>query len=139
MKSPRKLRQSIGTVTARWALFTFVLLTAVVAGIAWIAFENVFGSHVSTDVTQRIVLFGSLFTIAGVLGALLLAQRTARPLMALTARAQALEAGDFDSPFPNGGPEEVRVLSSAMEKMAQSVRASELRIRSVLDNALDAV
>lgn len=129
----------MGTVTARWTVFTFLLLTVVVAGIAWLAFENVFGNHAATDLTQRIILFGSLFTIAGVLGALLLAQRTARPLRALTARAQALETGDFDSPFPYGGPEEVKVLSSAMEKMARSVRAGEMRIRSVLDNALDAV
>ncbi|MDQ3286837.1 MAG: ATP-binding protein [Pseudomonadota bacterium] len=139
MKLPLKPRQSMATVTARWALFTFVLLTGVVAGIAWIAYEDVFCGHPAADLTQRIIQFGSLFTLAGVLGALLLAQRTARPLMALTARAQALETGDFDSPFPKGGPQEVMMLSSAMAKMAQSVRASELRIRSVLDNALDAV
>ncbi|MBA3487918.1 MAG: PAS domain S-box protein [Lysobacter sp.] len=139
MKPRRKLRQSMGTITARWTVFTLLLLTVVVAGIAWIALEDRFAGHAATDLTQRVILFGSLFTVAGVLSALLLARRTAHPLMALTARAQALEAGDFDSPFPYGGPHEVKVLSSAMAKMAQSVRASELRIRSVLDNALDAV
>lgn len=88
---------------------------------------------------NRMLATGSLAMGLAALGALLLARRTSKPLNALTERARMLQAGDFDSPFPAGGASELRLLSTTLARMARSLRASELRARSVIDNALDAV
>ncbi len=52
------------------------------------------------------------------------AQSLGRPLVRLTARARALQAGDFSSPVPMEGPMEVRTFAEAFASMAQSLNVS---------------
>ena len=53
-----------------------------------------------------------------------LARSLAQPIVRLTARARALQAGDFASPVPMDGSLEVRTFAGAFASMAQSLNES---------------
>jgi PAS domain S-box-containing protein len=61
----------------------------------------------------------------------MLAQLVSRPMDRLTVRARSLQAGDFDSPVPIGGPAEVQMFARTFQAMANSLKNS----RSALEES----
>jgi PAS domain S-box-containing protein len=61
----------------------------------------------------------------------MLAQLVSRPLDRLTIRTRSLQAGDFDSPVPIGGPGEVQTFARTFQAMADSLKSS----RSALEES----
>ena len=74
----------------------------------------------------------------------MLAQLVSRPMDRLTVRARSLQAGDFDSPVPIGGPAEVQMFARTFQAMANSLKnsRSELedsneQIKNILESISD--
>jgi signal transduction histidine kinase len=71
--------------------------------------------------------------IAGVL-AVLIARWIARPLQTMALRAQGLAQGRYDTPAPVTGPDEVRALGTAFNRMTRQVQAAQQGQRDFLAN-----
>jgi PAS domain S-box-containing protein len=74
----------------------------------------------------------------------MLAQLVSRPLDRLTVRARSLQAGDFDSPVPIGGPAEVQMFARTFQAMANSLKNSRTaleesseQIKNILESISD--
>ena len=73
-----------------------------------------------TEVTAMSAMFAAFAMVLS----FALARSLAQPIVRLTARARALQAGDFASPVPMDGPLEVRTFAGAFASMAQSLNES---------------
>lgn len=79
-----------------------------------------------SDIRSRILLIGSLAVAGAALLAWLLAARTARPIMRLTAAAEAVaETGDLDQPVDGAGGDEVGRLASSFNAMLGALSLSK--------------
>ncbi|MDH3713281.1 MAG: response regulator [Gammaproteobacteria bacterium] len=74
---------------------------------------------------EYLILVGVSAAIAVILLGYLLARATARPVNALVLAAQRLASGDFTSPLPTPGKDEIGVLSASFASMRDAVRANE--------------
>src|SRR4030095_15225162 len=61
----------------------------------------------------QVIVMSAVFAGFAMVLAFAFAQSLGRPLVRLTARARALQAGDFSSPVPMEGPMEVRTFAEA--------------------------
>jgi signal transduction histidine kinase len=73
-----------------------------------------------TEVTAMSAMFAAFAMVLS----FALARSLAQPIVRLTARARALQAGDFTSPVAMDGPLEVRTFAGAFASMAQSLNES---------------
>jgi PAS domain S-box-containing protein len=74
----------------------------------------------------------------------MLAQLVSRQMDRLTVRARSLQAGDFDSPVPIGGPAEVQTFARTFQAMANSLKNSRTaleesneQIKNILESISD--
>ena len=72
----------------------------------------------------EVAAMSAMFAAFAMVLSFALAQSLAKPIVRLTARARALQAGDFASPVPIEGPREVRTFAGAFASMAQSLSES---------------
>ncbi len=72
----------------------------------------------------QVIMMSAVFAAFAMVLSFAFAQSLGRPLVRLTARARALQAGDFSSPVPMEGPMEVRTFAEAFASMAQSLNVS---------------
>jgi signal transduction histidine kinase len=72
----------------------------------------------------QVIVMSAVFAGFAMVLSFAFAQSLGRPLVRLTARARALQAGDFSSPVPMEGPMEVRTFAEAFASMAQSLKVS---------------
>ena len=75
-------------------------------------------------IRARILLTTAVLIGIGMVLSLLVGEALALPLARLTRRAEAFQAGDFDSPVPIEGPREVRTFAETFRSMATSLRSS---------------
>ena len=73
---------------------------------------------------RRVVGISALLAMLAIACSLLFAQLVSRPMNQLSDRARLLQAGDYDSVVPVGGPSEVRTFARAFESMARSLKDS---------------
>jgi two-component system NtrC family sensor kinase len=81
--------------------------------------------------TRDTILFGALALALALIGGALLAARLTRPLGALTARADAIAAGDAPAAAPVRGPGEIGQLGERIEDMARRL-AERAELQSAL-------
>jgi signal transduction histidine kinase len=81
--------------------------------------------------TRDTILFGALALALALVGGALLAARLTRPLGALTARADAIAAGDAPAAAPVRGPGEIGQLGERIEDMARRL-AERAELQSAL-------
>ena len=74
----------------------------------------------------------------------MLAQIVSRQMNRLTVRAKSLQAGDFDSPVPIGGPAEVQMFAHTFQAMASSLKDSRAaleesneQVKNILESISD--
>jgi len=72
----------------------------------------------------EVAAMSAMFAAFAMVLSFALARSLAQPIVRLTARARALQAGDFISPVPMDGPLEVRTFAAAFASMAQSLNES---------------
>jgi signal transduction histidine kinase len=72
----------------------------------------------------RMLQTAAVLVTGAVVLSILFARRLSRPVWRLTDRARALQAGDFDTPVPSGGPRELRTFSETFAAMARSLQDS---------------
>lgn len=78
------------------------------------------------DLRNRILLIGALAVAGAAFVAWLLATRTARPIMRLTAAAEAVaDTGDLDQPVDGAGGDEVGRLASSFNAMLSALSQSK--------------
>ncbi|MDH3451521.1 MAG: ATP-binding protein, partial [Gammaproteobacteria bacterium] len=77
---------------------------------------------------EYLILVGASAAIAVILLGYLLARATARPVNALVLAAQRLASGDFASPLPAPGKDEIGVLSASFASMRDAVRTNEAQL-----------
>lgn len=78
------------------------------------------------DIRDRIFLVGSLAVVGAAFLAWMLAARTARPIVRLTAAAEAVaETGDLDQPVDGTGGDEVGRLASSFNAMLSALMLSK--------------
>jgi len=109
---------------------------------------------ISTDATDadahalinRMLLMATLVAVIAIAVSLLLGQRVARPVRALTDAAKRLSQGDFSTSIPLGGPAEIGMLSRIMEDMRRNLiqltgalRRREAESQAVLMGTLEGV
>jgi two-component system phosphate regulon sensor histidine kinase PhoR len=94
--------------------------------------------------TLLAVMLGA--TILAILLAVVLAERTARPVRRLTQAAERLAAGDLEARLLSAGPDEVGDLTRAFNNMAGQLRqqvsslaSEQSRLSAVLDHMADGV
>jgi len=78
------------------------------------------------DLRNRILLIGALAVVGAAVAAWVLAARTARPIVRLTAAAEAVaETGDLDQPVDGAGGDEVGRLASSFNAMLGALSLSK--------------
>ncbi|MGB6603964.1 MAG: ATP-binding protein [Steroidobacteraceae bacterium] len=95
---------------------------------------------------NRLLLTALLLAAFAVLAGVLLAQRVAAPVRALTQAAERLGSGDFSASIPVGGAAEVGALARTMEDMRRNLidltgalRRREAEARAVLSGIVEGV
>jgi signal transduction histidine kinase/HAMP domain-containing protein len=95
---------------------------------------------------HRLLIAALVLTALAVGAALLLGERVAGPVRALTTAATRLGGGDFSASIPTGGPAEVGVLARTMEDMRRNLieltsalRRREAEARAVLGGIVEGV
>ena len=73
---------------------------------------------------KRAAIVSLLLAAMAITGSILFAQLLSRPIDKLESRARSLQAGDYDSPVPVGGPSEVRIFAQTFQSMAHSLKDS---------------
>ncbi len=98
------------------------------------------------ELINRMVLIAVLVGAIAIGFSLLLGQRVAKPVRALTDAATRLSQGDFSTSIPRGGPAEIGVLSRIMEDMRRNLveltgtlRRREAESQAVLTGTLEGV
>jgi PAS domain S-box-containing protein len=77
---------------------------------------------------RKTVMVSAVLAMLAIACSLLFAQLVSRPMNQLSNRARLLQAGDYDSAVPVGGPSEVRTFARTFEKMARSVKDSHMAL-----------
>lgn len=80
----------------------------------------------------RVLGLGGLFLAVALAWSWIFGRFFAWPLARLTDRARALEAGDFTSEVPMGGPAEVRTFARTFETMARSLEESRAKLEKAV-------
>ena len=98
------------------------------------------------ELINRMLLMAVLVAAIAIGVSLLLGQRVAKPVRALTNAARRLSQGDFSTSIPLGGPAEIGVLSRIMEDMRRNLvqltgtlRRREAESQAVLTGTLEGV
>lgn len=73
---------------------------------------------------KRAVVVSLLLAVMAIMGSILFAQVVSRPIDKLEGRARLLQAGDYDSSVPVGGPSEVRMFAQTFQSMAHALKDS---------------
>jgi PAS domain S-box-containing protein len=82
-----------------------------------------------TNVLRRKVeMVSVVLAVLAIACSLLFAQVVSRPMNQLSNRARLLQAGDYDSAVPVGGPSEVRTFARTFEAMARSLKDSHMAL-----------
>ena len=77
--------------------------------------------RIERQIALRWLGWGALALALSLLGAYLLVSRVSRPLRALSSAAAAIGKGKMPDPVPEAGPEEIRTLSRAFNKMSKDL------------------
>ena len=101
--------------------------TQEVAAMLMRSVDDVVGPYRNLQLTLLLITFGGVAVMTA--GSLLMAQRVTDPLKQLTVSAERLGAGDFSTPIPGAGVDEVGDLARSFEAMRMAVRAREGQIR----------
>jgi len=86
------------------------------------------------DLLPRLIFAGIIGVLAGSLVAALLWSSLFRTLRKATGAIRAVAAGDYDHRVPETGPSEVKALARDVNRMADSVQASQRTLREFLAN-----
>jgi len=82
-----------------------------------------------TNVLRRKVeIVSAVLAVLAIACSLLFAQLVSRPMNQLSNRARLLQAGDYDSAVPIGGPSEVRTFARTFEAMARTLKDSHMAL-----------
>ena len=87
----------------------------------------------TTALRRRAAGAFGLLAVVAMACSLLFAQLLSRPLNQLSHRARLLQAGDYDSAVPVGGPAEVQTFARTFEAMAGSLKESRLALLKSTD------
>jgi PAS domain S-box-containing protein len=77
---------------------------------------------------RKVVIVSAVLAVLAIACSLLFAQLVSRPMNQLSNRARLLQAGDYDSAVPVGGPAEVRTFARTFETMARSLKDSHMAL-----------
>ena len=77
---------------------------------------------------RKVVIVSAVLAVLAIACSLLFAQLVSRPMNQLSNRARLLQAGDYDSAVPVGGPSEVRTFARTFETMARSLKDSHMAL-----------
>ncbi|MBS0378071.1 MAG: PAS domain-containing sensor histidine kinase [Proteobacteria bacterium] len=98
------------------------------------------------QLVHKLLVGALLLAIAAIVAGMLLGERVASPVRALTAAAARLGAGDFSASIPPGGPAEVGTLARTMEDMRRNLieltgalRRREAEAQAVLGGIVEGV
>nr|MBN1228397.1 HAMP domain-containing histidine kinase [Anaerolineae bacterium] len=91
-------------------------------------------SLLGENLARPLIQAGIIGLLASVALAVLISRSIVRPLRKTAGAARAIARGDYEQNLPEGGPEEVRELSSAFNYMAQQVRRSQKTQQDFLAN-----
>ena len=86
------------------------------------------------DLFPRLIVAGFVGVLAGAVVAALLWGSLFRTLRRATGAIQAVAAGDYDQRVPETGPSEIKALARDVNRMADSVQASQRMLREFLAN-----
>lgn len=86
------------------------------------------------DLLPRLIFAGIIGVLAGSVVAALLWGSLFRTLRQATGAIQAVAAGDYDQRVPETGPSEIKALARDVNRMADSVQASQRTLREFLAN-----
>jgi signal transduction histidine kinase len=92
------------------------------------------GADVYKDIRQRLFFGGIVGIVAAVVVALILWASLFRPLGKVTGGIRAVARGDYRQRVPVSGTNEVRALATDVNRMADSVEASQRELRDFLAN-----
>ncbi len=94
-------------------------------------------AHAMFDQSITVVLLAAIGAaiLAGVVMAVLLGRRLARPLAEIGAAARTVAAGDYAVRVPRRGPEEIASLADSFNQMAASLEEQERMRREFIANA----
>ncbi len=94
-------------------------------------------AHAMFDQSVTVVLAVAVIAaaVAGVLVAMLLGRRLARPLGAISVAARRVAAGDYRARVPRTGPDEIASLADSFNQMAASLEEGERMRREFIANA----
>ena len=79
-------------------------------------------------IISRLALLSLLLLLVGAIAAWLLSRRITRPLVSLTAAAEAVAAGDYDVRVPEAGDAELARLAASFNRMAAEVGTTQAEI-----------
>jgi PAS domain S-box-containing protein len=95
-------------------------------------------------VRKQVAIVSAVLAALAIGCSFMLAQLVSRPMDRLTVRARSLQAGDFDSPVPIGGPGEVQMFARTFQAMANSLKNSRTaleesneQIKNILESISD--
>jgi PAS domain S-box-containing protein len=77
---------------------------------------------------RKVEIVSGVLAVLAIACSLLFAQLVSRPMNQLSNRARLLQAGDYDSAVPIGGPSEVRTFARTFETMARSLKDSHMAL-----------
>ena len=77
---------------------------------------------------RKVEIVSAVLAVLAIACSLLFAQLVSRPMNQLSKRARLLQAGDYDSAVPVGGPSEVRTFARTFEAMARSLKDSHMAL-----------
>jgi PAS domain S-box-containing protein len=77
---------------------------------------------------KKVEIVSAVLAVLAIACSLLFAQLVSRPMNQLSMRARLLQAGDYDSPVPLGGPSEVRTFARTFAAMARSLKDSRMAL-----------
>lgn len=92
------------------------------------------GADVYKDIRQRLFFGGFVGLLTAIVAALVLWASLFRPLGKVTGGIRAVARGDFGQRVPVSGTNEVRALATDVNRMADSVQASQRALRDFLAN-----
>ena len=84
--------------------------------------------QILAGLNRLVVLLGVLATLLGVAMAAVITRTLTRPLESLVAGTRALSGGDFTHQVREDGPEEVRELSRAFDRMREQMQKAQLEL-----------
>jgi signal transduction histidine kinase/CheY-like chemotaxis protein len=89
----------------------------------------------AAELLSELVTRAALFSLAGVVVALIASYWMSAPVQRLVTSARALQAGDFARPIATGGPSEIQALAHAFKAMAVELGEQMARAQSARRDA----